>query len=131
MSDIPPYTADIPKVSLPKVTTFSECDDNFVSLSDLVMNMIVEMKDHREHTQQNLTRIASEANDNINRLSDDIRTILSSQAMMVGICIITVCVVVIILKGFFDFLSNVSWGELFTHAEAIWQYITFHVKSLG
>ena len=119
MSDETPEVPTSPSpTALPPVKDFEGCNRNFNTLSDYVFGMIGEMKEHREHTQANLTRIAEEVNANVAMLSTDIKAILSSGAMMFCILIIVVSVAVVSVKGIMMSLSHIDFkaiGDFFTH----------------
>lgn len=90
-------------IFLPKVDSFEGCNENFGTLKDTVVFMIAEMKADREHTHKNMTTIVEEVNDNISKLTSDMNSILSSQTMMIVICIISISLALITIKGLFDF----------------------------
>jgi 1,2-phenylacetyl-CoA epoxidase catalytic subunit len=91
---------------LPPVDSFEECNDNFATMSEFVSAMLGEMVRHREHTQENLTRIAEEANESMSKFTEDLKVVLSSQSMMFTLCIIALAITVVTLKGLFDVVSK-------------------------
>ncbi len=93
---------------LPPVTSFSDVDKNFETLSGFVMTMATAMEKHAETTNNNLTRLAEETSDNLNKLATDLKSIFSSQVMMMTICVIVIFFVVIMFKGAFDIVDFLS-----------------------
>jgi len=87
---------------LPPVTSFSEVDKNFETLSDFVLTMASSMKQHAKVTNDNLTRLAEETNEVVTKLSTELKSIFSSQVMMLTICVIVIFFAVIMFKVAFD-----------------------------
>lgn len=90
---------------LPPVTSFSDVDKNFTTLSDFVVTMASSMEQHAKVTNDNLTRLAEETNEVVTKLSTDLKSIFSSQVMMLTICVIVIFFTVIMFKGAFDIVS--------------------------
>jgi len=93
------------KYHLPKVSSFEDVDNNFDSISDMVAGMVKGIEEQAAHTNENLVRLAAETSQNLDKLAADMKSILSSQTMVMTICIILICFVIFVFKGAFDFLG--------------------------
>lgn len=91
---------------LPDATSFHEVNQNFDTLSGMVVTIVHAMEQHAETTNQNLTRLATETSDNLAKLAADLKSVLSSQTMMLTICIIVICFVALLFKGVADLVNS-------------------------
>jgi t-SNARE complex subunit (syntaxin) len=101
-SDTLPDTAYIFK--LPHVTTLDEVNKNFDDVGGAITLLIHEMRENSEVTNKNLMRLAEETSKNLGKLTADMKSVLSSQTMMLVICFTVIGSVVVIIKTIYDIL---------------------------
>lgn len=87
---------------LPPANTFDEVNRNFDSVSGMFVATAAEMKEHARISDSNMVRLAEEVQESLSKVSDDIKSILSSQTMMLTIGVISVGFVTVTLKTFFE-----------------------------
>lgn len=108
LDDSSSHTSEEPSYyKLPPVTSFSDVDKNFETLSSFVVKMTSSMETHAKVTNDNLTRLAEETNEVVTKLSADLKAIFSSQVMMLTICVIVIFFFGFFVKGAFDFVDYI------------------------
>lgn len=89
---------------LPQVNTFDDVNKNFETTSSAITLLIHEMRENSEVTNKNLMRLAEETSKNLGKLTTDMKSVLSSQTMMLVICFTVIGSVVVIIKTIYDIL---------------------------
>lgn len=107
MSDDPDIDSDHPSQMLPQVTSFEECTQNFNTMSTIVHTLVSEIREEREYTRAQMSRISDDANTNMAKISSDTNAILSSQSMMLMICLIVVTFIVLGIKALIESIESV------------------------
>lgn len=84
---------------LPYANDFEGVNENFNTLSDYITGIIGEMREHTDSTNQNLVRLAEETSQIVDKLSQELRSILSAQTMIAIICVLSICLMFAIIHG--------------------------------
>ena len=98
-----------PRTKLPKtkVESFADCDENFENIVVVVDKFVDEMRENREYTQKNLTKLATETSASIEKLSEILTTVTKQRETVGSIAIIAICGIGLLVKELWDFGEHI------------------------
>lgn len=100
----PPETTDPPRlnIELIEADSFEEVNANFKVVTDYIESLHREVIKHAEVTNANVEKLAEETSGKFENIRLVIQSILSSQTMMISICVIFVGLIFLAIKSGFE-----------------------------
>ncbi len=96
---------------LPQVRSFEDCNENFKTIAEAVTIVVNEIRSNAKHTQENMTAVVGEVNENMTKISAALNSILTSQIMMICLSVICLFLALVSAKSIIDmFLSIYHYG---------------------
>lgn len=96
--------SEIPEYKLPPANNFEEVNQNFDTISDTITSIVQAMQKHSEATNENLIGLATEVSQNLEKLEENIKSMLSSQHMVFVLVVLVLGVFGVIIAGIFKAL---------------------------